>query len=66
MPANAHPPAPPSSSLQRGWLGWYQRTPLYLRIFGALLLGAGAGWLLGEGAAVFKPFSDIVLRLLAV
>jgi Na+/H+-dicarboxylate symporter len=35
-----------------------------VRIVGALLLGVGAGWLLGERAAVFKPFSDIVLRLL--
>jgi DAACS family dicarboxylate/amino acid:cation (Na+ or H+) symporter len=35
-----------------------------VRIVGALVLGVGAGWLLGERAAVFKPFSDIVLRLL--
>jgi DAACS family dicarboxylate/amino acid:cation (Na+ or H+) symporter len=35
-----------------------------LRIVAALLLGVGAGWLLSERAAVFKPISDIVLRLL--
>ncbi|HEV3255905.1 MAG TPA: dicarboxylate/amino acid:cation symporter [Gemmataceae bacterium] len=45
-------------------LAWYQRTPLYLRILIALVLGMGFGWVLGERAIIFKPFSDIVLRLL--
>ena len=64
MPVSAHPPAQPSGRPQRGLLAWYQRSPLFLRIVAALLLGVGAGWLLSERAAVFKPISDIVLRLL--
>jgi DAACS family dicarboxylate/amino acid:cation (Na+ or H+) symporter len=64
MLANIQPPAPPSDSPNRGLLTWYQRTPLFLRIIAALLLGVGVGCLMGERGAVFKPFSDIVLRLL--
>jgi Na+/H+-dicarboxylate symporter len=49
---------------QTGPLGWYNRTPLYVRIIIALVIGAIVGKLMGERAAKFKPFSDIVLQLL--
>src|SRR5689334_6366630 len=55
----AEPSAPPT-----GPFAWYHRTPLYLRIVVALVLGIIAGELIGERAAYFKPFSSIVLRLL--
>src|SRR5690242_17103436 len=47
-----------------GLLGLYNRTPLYVRIIIALVIGAVVGKLMGGRAAVFKPFSDIVLQLL--
>jgi Na+/H+-dicarboxylate symporter len=47
-----------------GPLGWYHRTPLYVRIMIALIIGAIVGKLMGPKAAKFKPFSDIVLQLL--
>ena len=43
---------------------WYHRTPLYVRIMIALVIGAVVGKLMGPKAARFKPFSDIVLQLL--
>ena len=56
---------PPSSrEPQSGVWAWYERTPLYLRIVVALLIGVGVGFLMGPDAHVFKPLSDIVLRLL--
>ncbi len=43
---------------------WYRRTPLYVRILISLGLGIVVGELMGGRAAVFKPFSDLVLQLL--
>src|SRR5947209_1889662 len=51
---------------QRGPFAFYHRTPLAVRIMVALLIGVGVGYLLKGHAAVFKPFSDIVLRLLGL
>ena len=55
---------PISNEPQSGVWAWYERTPLYLRIVVALLIGVGVGFLMGPDAQIFKPLSDIVLRLL--
>ncbi len=47
-----------------GPFAWYQRTPLYLRIVAALILGVFAGLRLGHWAVHLAPFSSVVLRLL--
>ena len=52
------------SETPSGRFGWYQRVPLFARIILALVLGVLAGELMGSHAAVFKPFSAVVLRLL--
>ena len=57
-------PPPPPTVPAAGVLGLYQRTPLFVRILIALLLGVIVGELMGTGAGVFKPFSSVVLRLL--
>ena len=54
------PSGPPAVGLK----GLYARSPLYVRIITALILGVIAGELLGNRAAGFKPFSSVVLRLL--
>src|ERR1700722_6361564 len=56
----SHSKSPPP----KGPLGWYRRTPLYVRIMISLVLGAMVGKWLGPSSAKFKPFSDIVLQLL--
>lgn len=61
---SAHVTAPESATPSRDRLAWYRRTPLYIRILLSLALGIVAGELMGSRAAVFKPFSDIVLQLL--
>lgn len=48
----------------RGVIGWWRRTPLYLRIVGAMLLGLLAGLSLGAQAAPLAVPSKLVLRLL--
>jgi len=53
-----------STNASHDRLAWYRRTPLYIRILVSLALGIVAGELMGTKAAVFKPFSDIVLQLL--
>lgn len=59
------PASPPGPELPRsGPLALYHRIPLYFRILAALALGAVVGWQMGPHAALFKPFSDLVLRLL--
>ncbi len=47
-----------------GLLAWWHRTPLYLRIVGALVLGLLAGLLLGVRAEPLAIPSKLVLRLL--
>lgn len=54
----------PAAEGARGPLGWYHRTPLFARILASLVLGIIVGKLWGHGAAVLKPFSDIVLQFL--
>jgi DAACS family dicarboxylate/amino acid:cation (Na+ or H+) symporter len=48
----------------RGWLGFYRRTPLYVRILVAMALGVGIGLALGPGAGSLAIPSRLVLRLL--
>jgi len=47
-----------------GPFAWYQNSPLYLRIVGALIIGVIAGLKLGHWAVHLSPFSSVVLRLL--
>lgn len=54
----------PNDSARQGLLAWWHRTPLYLRILGALVLGVITGLLLGDGAASLAIPSKLVLRLL--
>jgi Na+/H+-dicarboxylate symporter len=51
-------------SKKTGLLAWWNRTPLYLRIIGAMILGVVAGLLLGESAASLAIPSKLILRLL--
>jgi Na+/H+-dicarboxylate symporter len=55
-----HQPGEP----RKGLLARWHRTPLYLRILGALALGVLAGALLGERAAGLALPSKLILRLL--
>ena len=56
--------APAATESPTGPFAWYQRTPLYLRIVAALILGVIAGLKLGPWAVNLAPFSAVVLRLL--
>ena len=47
-----------------GLLAWWRRTPLYLRIIGAVALGVATGLVFGERAAVLETPCKLVLRLL--
>ncbi|MEY4577359.1 MAG: hypothetical protein RL701_2062 [Pseudomonadota bacterium] len=49
---------------QRGLAAWWQRTPLYLRIVGAMVLGVVLGVVLGPQTAALAIPSKLVLRLL--
>ena len=49
---------------RRGLLARWHRTPLYLRILGALALGVLVGVLLGKQAAGLAIPSKLILRLL--
>ncbi|MET0389574.1 MAG: dicarboxylate/amino acid:cation symporter [Polyangiales bacterium] len=49
---------------ETGALAWWQRTPLYLRILGGLVLGLITGLVLGPNAASLAIPSRLVLRLL--
>ncbi len=62
--ASAHAVTTEPQPPQTGPLGLYNRTPLYVRIIIALVIGAIVGKWMGPSAARFKPFSDIVLQLL--
>jgi len=59
MGAHLSPPTSPTNPKSGVW-GVYERTPLYLRIVVALLIGALVGVAMGADAKVFKPISDIV------
>ena len=50
---------------KRGFFASWHRTPLYLRIIGALILGVIVGQLMGERAAAFELPSKMILRLLS-
>lgn len=56
--------APAPAVKHTGPFAWYQNSPLYLRIVGALILGVLAGLKLGHWAVNLAPFSSVVLRLL--
>lgn len=59
---------PPSRRMETttktGLIAWWNRTPLYLRIIGGMILGAIAGELLGARAAGLAIPSRLVLRVL--
>lgn len=61
QPAPAPHPAPPAPA---GWLGPWQRLPLYQRIMIGFALGIVAGLLLGDWAGPLAVPSQLVLRLL--
>lgn len=61
-----HAPTTPPSPPPPGIWGLYHRTPLYVRILIALVIGLGVGLAMGRDAAIFKPISDIVLRFLGM
>lgn len=70
-PAASNPPAPPTAPPATGehrspcgWFGWWQATPLYLRILAGCLLGVLVGVLLGKRAEHLAIPSQLVLRLL--
>jgi len=47
-----------------GWLAAYHRTPLYVRILVALVMGVVIGLVFGRHAAGLEIFSKIILRML--
>lgn len=55
-----HAPGEP----KRGFIAWWHRTPLYLRIVGALLIGLLVGAALGPRAEVLDIPAKMILRLL--
>jgi Na+/H+-dicarboxylate symporter len=61
---SAHASGNEAKTQHTGPLSWYHRTPLYVRIMIALVIGAVVGKWMGPSAAKFKPFSDVVLQLL--
>ena len=58
------PPATGEHGSPGGWFGWWQATPLYLRILAACVLGVAVGVLLGKNAEPLAIPSQLVLRLL--
>lgn len=53
-----------SGGAARGFVAWWQRTPLYIRILGGLVLGIVVGLILGPRAAPLEIPSKLILRLL--
>jgi len=49
---------------KRGFMDWYFKSNLLLRILIALILGAIVGLIVGPKIAVIKPFGDLFIRLL--
>ncbi|HEX8199087.1 MAG TPA: dicarboxylate/amino acid:cation symporter [Isosphaeraceae bacterium] len=64
MESAAAPPSQSESAPGRGLLGWWHRTPLYLRILGGLVLGLLVGMALGERARILEVPSKLILRVL--
>ena len=60
MEENLNQPHQPRSGMLARW----HRTPLYIRIVGAMILGVLAGLALGERASVLAIPSKLILRLL--
>jgi DAACS family dicarboxylate/amino acid:cation (Na+ or H+) symporter len=64
----AEPPAADAaadpSAPKGAFLGWWHRSPLYLRIIGALVVGVIAGVSLGDRAAMLEIPSKLILRAL--
>lgn len=56
-----HEPGEP----KRGFLAWWHRTPLYLRIVGALIIGLFVGVALGPQAKSLEIPAKMILRLLS-
>jgi Na+/H+-dicarboxylate symporter len=50
--------------MRAGLVTWWQKTPLYVRIVGAMVLGVVTGLALGTHAAILGIPSKLVLRLL--
>jgi Na+/H+-dicarboxylate symporter len=53
-----------SLSSSKGWLDLWTRTPLYVRILIALVIGLITGIVMGESALVFEIPSKLILQLL--
>src|SRR5450756_2869669 len=49
---------------KRGFMDWYFKSNLLLRILFGLVLGAIVGLIVGPKIAVIKPFGDLLIRLL--
>src|SRR5450756_3113378 len=49
---------------KRGFMDWYFKSNLLLRILFGLILGAIVGLIVGPKIAVIKPFGDLLIRLL--
>ncbi|HLJ54949.1 MAG TPA: cation:dicarboxylase symporter family transporter, partial [Chthonomonadaceae bacterium] len=60
---DSHGPAIPPV-VHTGPFAWYQNSPLYLRIVGALIIGVIFGLKVGHWSVHLAPFSSVVLRLL--
>src|SRR5205085_2493298 len=52
------------TTAKTGFLAWWHRTPLYLRILGGIILGVLTGVVLGPAAGSLAIPSRLVLRLL--
>lgn len=52
------------TTTKTGLIAWWNRTPLYLRIIGGMILGAIVGVIFGAGAEPLAIPSKLVLRLL--
>jgi Na+/H+-dicarboxylate symporter len=55
---------PTADAPRPGFFGWWQRSPLYLRILIGLILGVIAGVLLGERAGSLEVPAKLILRVL--
>src|SRR5450756_1955421 len=49
---------------KRGFMDWYFKSNLLMRILFGLVLGAIVGLIVGPKIAVIKPFGDLLIRLL--